>query len=86
MLLYADAYIARGEDVDASVILQTIIDGKPKQEYLDEANKRLAILKQKQEQKQKELENQNQPTELKIEYNQSKGDSALFSEPEKPKE
>lgn len=85
MLLYADAYIARGEDVDAMVILQTIIDGKPKQEYLDEANKRLSALKQKQEQQQ-QLEKTSQPTDLKIEFNQSKRDSALFSEPEKPKE
>ncbi len=86
MLLYADASIARGEDADAMVILETIIESKPKQEYLDEANKRLNALKLKQEQQNQQQEKTATPVDMKIEFNQSKSDSVLFSEPVKPKE
>lgn len=48
MLLLADAYMAKGDDADAQVILQSQIDNKPKQEYIDEATKRLDVLKAKQ--------------------------------------
>jgi TolA-binding protein len=82
MLLLADAYMAKGEDADAQVILETIIDGKVKQEYVDEATKRLTALKDKQ-MKDKPLptSNTNTPpgTEMKLEFNQSKQDSALFN-------
>lgn len=49
MLLLADAYMAKGDDADAQVILQSLIDNKPKQEYIDEAARRLEMLKAKQE-------------------------------------
>ncbi|MDI9340852.1 MAG: tetratricopeptide repeat protein [Sediminibacterium sp.] len=49
MLLLADAYMARGNDADAEVILQVVIDNKPKKEYLDEANEKLAAIKSKQQ-------------------------------------
>jgi TolA-binding protein len=49
MLLLADAYLAKGADADAEVILQTVIDNKPKKEYLDEATEKLNALKSKQQ-------------------------------------
>jgi TolA-binding protein len=84
MLLLADAYTAMNDDPDAQVILETIITGKVKQEYVDEANKRLSILKARQV---KESPSQTSATpgskEMKVEFNQTKKDSALFSnEPE----
>jgi tetratricopeptide (TPR) repeat protein len=45
MLLLADAYIARGELADALVIVETIIDSKPRQEFADEAEKRRATIR-----------------------------------------
>lgn len=86
MLLYADAYIARGEDADAMVILETILEGKPKQMYVDEANKRISALKLKMEQQNQQEQKAAEPVDMKIEYNQSRSDSVLFSEPVKPKE
>lgn len=77
MLLLADAYIARGEDEDAKIILQTILDGKPKQEYIDEAKKRLNEIKAKQEAKAAS-ESQIQGKEMKVEFNQTKKDEDLF--------
>ena len=87
MLLLADAYFAMNEDAEAGVILETVIGGKVKQEYVDEANKRLAILKAKQDKQVPPASAPNGGTpsggEMKIEFNQSKKDSALFSnEPE----
>jgi TolA-binding protein len=48
MILLADAYLGQGSDADAQVILEMVIDNKPKQEYMDEAKKRLDALKAKQ--------------------------------------
>jgi hypothetical protein len=47
LLLLADSYIAKGDDADAELMLQTVIDGKPRQEYVDEATNKLAKLKAK---------------------------------------
>ncbi|MDX2174113.1 MAG: tetratricopeptide repeat protein [Bacteroidota bacterium] len=77
MLLLADTYIAKNEEEDAKIILQTIIDGKPKQEFIDAARKRLDELKLKQEAKAA-AELQTQSKEMKVEYNQSKKDEDLF--------
>jgi tetratricopeptide (TPR) repeat protein len=86
MLLLADAYIAMKNDAYAQVILETIIGGKVKQEYVDEANKRLAILKARQVKEAEPAPGNNLPPlggEMKVEFNQTKKDSALFNnEPE----
>ena len=86
MLLLADAYIALKDDADAQVILETIIGGKVKPEYVTEANKRLEAIKARQiKDNPPASENGSAPLnqEMKIEFNQSKKDSALFSnEPE----
>lgn len=77
MLLLADAYIAKGDEEDAKIILQTIIDGKPKQEFIDEAKKRLDELKIKQEVRTS-ANADSQNNEMKVEFNQTKKDSDLF--------
>jgi TolA-binding protein len=77
MLLLADAYMAKGEDADAQVILETIINGNVKPEYVDEATKKLALIMAKLEQQQ--MENAAQPSEqMKVRFNQTKSDSTLF--------
>lgn len=78
MLLIGDSYIAKGDDKDAEVILQTIIDGKPKQEYIDEANKRLEQIKQRQNARL----NVEQPVtpEMKVEFKTNQGDTKLFEQ------
>jgi TolA-binding protein len=76
MLLLADAYIAKNDDADAQVILETIIESKPKQEYLDEAVKKLEALKAKQEPKAVTPGSDNK--DMKVEFNQSKKDEDLF--------
>ena len=59
---------------DARVLIETMLEGTTKQAYLDEAQKRLAELDAKEaEQKQEKKED-----ELKLQFNQSKRDSALF--------
>lgn len=79
MLLLSDAYLAKGDEADAEIILKTILEGKPKQEYIDEAEKRLAALKEKQA--ARTINNLVVPAsnEMKIEYNETKKDSALFN-------
>ncbi|MBK7818009.1 MAG: hypothetical protein IPJ60_11045 [Sphingobacteriaceae bacterium] len=72
MLLLADTYIAKGDDADAQVILETIIDGKPKQIYLDEAIAKLEALKAKQAKKEEEAK-QRSSEEMKMEF---KGDGS----------
>jgi tetratricopeptide (TPR) repeat protein len=79
MLLLADAYIARKEYQDAQVIIQTIIDSKPKQEYLDEATKKQEALKTLQENRASVPETPGLNLELK-----NKKDSVLTN-PEQPK-
>ncbi|MCW3076803.1 MAG: hypothetical protein JWO32_1412, partial [Bacteroidetes bacterium] len=76
MLLTADQYMARGEDADAQVILETIIDSKPKQEYIDEAKKRLDVLKARQSTQIKTEGSSSK--DMKVEFNQSKKDEDLF--------
>ncbi|MBP7808133.1 MAG: tetratricopeptide repeat protein [Bacteroidia bacterium] len=80
MLLIADCYAARNEIEDAKIILQTILDGKPKQEYIDEANARLEQIKLIQEAKAK-AEQQAAPTEMKVEFNTTGTDDKLFTQP-----
>lgn len=77
MLLLADSYLGSGNDANAQVILQTIIDGKPRQDYLDEANKRMDALVEKQKAAEAaRLEAQNKS--MKIEFKENKSDGDLF--------
>jgi tetratricopeptide (TPR) repeat protein len=76
MLLLADAYIARNDLADAQVILESIIESTPKQEFLDEASKRLEVLKQKKA----EAAVPKPDSPMKLEFNENKKDSALFKE------
>jgi tetratricopeptide (TPR) repeat protein len=81
MLLLADSYTARNDDADAKVILETIIDGKPKQEYADDAKKKLELLIARQNAAANPpATNETAPGsgDMKIEYNQSRQDSILF--------
>lgn len=86
MLLLADAYLDMNDYAYAQVILETVIGGKVKQEYVDEANKRLAVIKARQIPEAPPAPVNGavpQGKEMKIEFNQTKKDSALFSnEPE----
>jgi tetratricopeptide (TPR) repeat protein len=87
MLLLADAYLAKGENADAQVILESVIEGKAKQEFVDEATKKLEALKAKQANDNQQQENRLAPEneEMKLEFNQTKKDSALFNDSERPK-
>lgn len=78
LLLLADSYIAKGDDADAELMLQTVIDGKPRQEYIDEATAKLEKLKAKRA----ALMIQEQPTgnEMKVEFKEQKGDKDLFDQ------
>lgn len=78
MLLLADAYIAKGDDADAQVILETILDSKPKQEFADEASKKLAELAAKQARAAEAAQPLQDPME--VEFDQTKKDSRLFNE------
>jgi hypothetical protein len=77
LLLLSDAYIAKGEDADAELMLQTVVGGKPKQEYIDEANAKLDILKAKKA-KLMDEEKQRQNNEMKVEFKEQNGDKLLF--------
>jgi tetratricopeptide (TPR) repeat protein len=75
MLLMADAYIAKGDLADAQVILETVIDSKPKEEYLEEAVKKLEAIKAQQ---QAGKDNGQQNRDMNIKFNSSQGDKDLF--------
>lgn len=77
-MLLADSYIAQGNDSDAELMLQTVLDGKPKQEYIDEANAKLQSIKTKREATQ--LQNQAPNNNLKIEFKTSDSDKDLFDQ------
>lgn len=77
MLLLADMYIAKGDDADAELMLQTVIDGNAKQEYVDEAKAKLEQLKAK---KALRMAQEPTPTELKVEFKEQKADKDLFDE------
>jgi tetratricopeptide (TPR) repeat protein len=78
MLLLADTYVAKGEDADAIIILETIISSKPKQIYIDEATEKLQKLKEKQQSRPAGTDEKN---DLKIEFN-DQGGSKLFDNSE----
>jgi TolA-binding protein len=79
LLLLSDSYIARGDDADAELMLQTVIDGKPKQEYIDEANAKLEKLQAK---KALRTSQEVTPTtnDMKVDFKEAKGDKDLFDQ------
>ena len=79
MLLLADAYIAKGDDADAQVILESLIESKAKQEYLDEANKRLETIKAKQAAKEA-AEKKVSYDDMKVQFNQTHNDETIMQE------
>jgi TolA-binding protein len=78
LLLLADSYIAKGDDADAELMLQTVIDGKPRQEYVDEATKKLEELKAKRA--SRVIQEITPSNDLKIEFKEQKGDKDLFDQ------
>jgi len=78
LLLLADSYIAKGDDADAELMLQTVIDGKPKQEFIDEATAKLEKLKAKKSARM--LQEQQNGNEMKIEFKETKSDKDLFDQ------
>ena len=88
MLLLADAYIATKQDADAEVILQTVLDSNAKQEFMDEAAKKMEEIKSRAQQQN---DQQPQPGDMKLRFNQTKKDSLMFkqlneeSEKQKPR-
>lgn len=82
MILIADCYIAKGELDDAEVILQTIIDGKPKEEFLPEVEKRQAEIQEKK--KARAAADPVVQPEMKVEFKTTEGDKNLFTQPVVP--
>lgn len=82
MLLIADCYIAKGELDDAEVILGTIMDGKPKQEYMDEIKKRMDEVDEKK--KARAAAQAIAQPDMKVEFNTTEGDKNLFTQPVVP--
>jgi TolA-binding protein len=79
LLLLADAYIAKGDDADAELMLQTIIDAKQKQEYVDEANAKLAELKAKKSARTMP-DNTGNTSDMKVEFKSENQDKDLFDQ------
>lgn len=79
LLLLADAYIAKGDDADAELMLQTIIDAKQKQEYVDEANAKLAELKAKKSARTMP-DNTGNTNDMKVEFKSENQDKDLFDQ------
>lgn len=78
ILLLADSYIAKGDDSSAELMLKTVIEGKPRQEYIDEATKKLEGLKTKRA--ARVIQEQSPSNDMKIEFKESKGDKDLFDQ------
>ncbi len=80
LLLAADVYISKGEDQTAEATLQAVIDNSGKQEYIDEAKKKLQEIKDKQNSKLAP----GQEPEMKIEFNNTESNQRLFDSPAQP--
>ena len=81
MLLLADAYLAKGDTSDAQVILETIIDSKPKTEFLDTAKLKLAAIKEATKPSpdlQKQETREGEP--LEIQFQENSNDKGLFQQ------
>ena len=59
-------------------MLQTVIDGKPRQEYVDEATKKLEELKAKRA--ARVIQETVPSNDMKIEFKEQKGDKDLFDQ------
>ncbi len=77
LLLLSDSYLAKGDEADAELMLQTVIDGKPKQEYVDEANAKLEKIKEAKARKAIQTQPAN---DMKVEFKDQKGDKDLFDQ------
>lgn len=77
LILLADSYTEKGEFADAELMLQTIIDAKQKQEYVDEATLKLEKLNAKKNQR---LKTETTPNDVKIEFKSENGDKDLFDQ------
>ena len=60
-------------------MLQTVIDGKPKQEYIDEANAKLEKLKAKKALRASQEATQT-TNDMKVDFKEAKGDKDLFDQ------
>ncbi|MCC6372064.1 MAG: tetratricopeptide repeat protein [Bacteroidia bacterium] len=80
MILLADAYIAKGDDADARVLLETIISEKAKQEFIDEAQKRLNDLDAKELKKRNEAAQENVQKQPLLQPNAAQKDSIIFNQ------
>ncbi|MCU0359319.1 MAG: tetratricopeptide repeat protein [Bacteroidia bacterium] len=87
MLLMAKAYLANEETADAQVLLQTLIENKPKEPTLSEANTLLEQINFKDNER-KLKENQIEGGEMKVQFKENESDKNIFNktEPEKPVE
>ena len=79
LLLLADSYIEKGDDADAELMLQTIIEAKQKQEYTDEATMKLAKIKAKKNARTLQ-ETQPNSNDMKIEFKTENKDKDLFDQ------
>lgn len=80
LLLLADAYLAKGDDSDAEVVLQTLIDTKPKEEILNQATERMNKLIEKQKkQKQQQQQSSAPSADLILQGTTNKKDSLLYN-------
>lgn len=77
LLLLADAYAAKGELSDAELMLKTVLDGKPKAEYMDEANRKLEQIKAM---KAQETPGQAPTNSMKVEFKAQGSDKDLFDQ------
>lgn len=77
LLLLSDSYLAQNDDADAELMLQTILDSKPKQEYIDEVNKRLDQIKAN---KAARVLKEQQSNNMNVEFKSSENDKDLFDQ------
>lgn len=78
LLLLADTYFDKGELGDAELMLNTILDSEPKQEFVDMVNERLKKINQIREQNQLQQSSSNKS--MTIEFNTSEKDKDLFDQ------
>jgi tetratricopeptide (TPR) repeat protein len=78
LLLLADTYFDKGELADAELMLNTILDSEPKQEYIDMVNERLKKINQLREQNQ--LKESSSNKSMTIEFNTTEKDKDLFDQ------
>lgn len=85
MLLMAKAYMANSDDADAEVILQSLLENKPRKEIEEEALKLLDELKAKKA-GQKTIEAGKPAEDLKIQLKENENDKDLYNSLNKEQE